>query len=146
MDKSRIFIASSSRTLVLAEKLRDALRTEFCEAVLWSDEGRLEAGSTIIEMLERSAERYDFAIIILCKDDIITSGSRETLKARDNCVFEAGLFKSAIGCKRCFLVNSVDQRDLPSDLGGIISIPFKEPPSLLDRTACEQASSVSRLN
>jgi predicted nucleotide-binding protein with TIR-like domain len=66
----------------------------------------------------------------------------EMMKARDNCVFEAGLFMSAIGRKRCFLVNSVSQNDLPTDLAGIISIPFKEPdpPSLLqDRQACGEA-------
>jgi hypothetical protein len=34
MDKSRIFIASSGRTLVLAEKLRDELSTGFCEVRL----------------------------------------------------------------------------------------------------------------
>jgi hypothetical protein len=139
MDKSRIFIASSGRTLVLAEKLRDELRTEFCEANLWSEEGRLQPGETIIEMLEGAAEQYDFAIIILAKDDVMTGGKGETLKARDNCVFEAGLFMSAIGRKRCFLVNSVSQRDLPSDLNGIISIPFEEPENLTDRSACAQA-------
>ena len=140
MDKSRLFIASSGRTLVLAEKLRDELRTEFCEATLWSEEGRLQPGETIIEMLEGAAEQYDFAVIILAKDDVITGGKGETLKARDNCVFEAGLFMSAIGRKRCFLVNSVSQSDLPSDLSGIISIPFEEPANLSDRSACAQVT------
>jgi Predicted nucleotide-binding protein containing TIR-like domain len=139
MDKSRIFIASSGRTLVLAEKLRDELRTEFCEATLWSEEGRLRPGETIIEMLEGAAGQYDFAVIILAKDDVITGGQGEILKARDNCVFEAGLFMSAIGRKRCFLVNSVSQSDLPSDLNGIISIPFGEPANLQDRFECAQA-------
>ena len=44
-----------------------------------------------------------------------------------------------IGRKRCFLVNSVSQNDLPSDLNGIISIPFGEPANLQDRAACAQA-------
>lgn len=139
MDKSRIFIASSGRTLVLAEKLRDELRTEFCEGTLWSEEGRLQPGETIIEMLEGATEQYDFAVIILAKDDVMTGGEGKILKARDNCVFEAGLFMSAIGRKRCFLVNSVSQSDLPSDLNGIISIPFGEPANLQDRFACAQA-------
>ncbi len=139
MDKSKIFIASSGRTLVLAEKLRDELRTEFCEATLWSEEGQLQPGETIIEMLEGAAEQYDFAVIILAKDDVMTGGKGEILKARDNCVFEAGLFMSAIGRQRCFLVNSVSQSDLPSDLNGIISIPFGEPANLQDRSACAQA-------
>jgi hypothetical protein len=139
IDKSRIFIASSSRTLVLAEKLRDELRTEFCEPTLWSEEGRRQTGQTIFGMLEGAAEGYDFAVIILARDDMMTGGKGETMKARDNCVFEAGLFMSAIGRKRCFLLNSVSQSDLPSDLGGIISIHFEEPVDLLDRSACAEA-------
>jgi hypothetical protein len=139
MEKSRIFIASSGRTLTLAEKLRDNLQTEFCEARLWSQEGGCQPGATIIEMLENAADDFDFAVIILAKDDVLVRETDKTLKARDNCVFEAGLFIAAIGRKRCFLVNSVAQSDLPSDLAGIISIPFEEPADLTDRFACGQA-------
>lgn len=139
MYKSKIFIASSGRTLVLAEILRDELASEFCQATVWSEEGRLQPGSTIIEMLEGAAKQYDFAVIILARDDVLTSGAGEVLKARDNCVFEAGHFMSAIGRKRCFLVNSVEQSDLPSDLGGVNSIRFKEPSNLRDRKACTDA-------
>ncbi len=139
MDKARIFIASSGRTLVLAEKLRDELSTPFSEARLWSEEGRLQPGATIIEMLEGAARTYDFAAIILSRDDVISRGEREALKARDNCVFEAGLFMKALGRDRCFLINSVSQTELPSDLGGVISIPFVEPRNLEDRSECAGA-------
>ncbi len=124
---------------MLAEKLRDELATDFCEATLWSEEGRSGTSSTIIEMLERATAKYDFAVVILARDDVLVKGTSGTLKARDNCVFEAGLFMSAVGRDRCFLVNSVEQRDLPSDLGGIISIPFIEPGDLNDREACARA-------
>jgi hypothetical protein len=138
MSKSKIFIASSGRTLLLAEKLRDELRTEFCEATLWSDVGKSQTSLTIIEMLEKASKTYDFAVIILARDDIIVKEAGDTLKARDNCVFEAGLFMAALGRERCFLVNSVEQKDLPSDLGGIISIPFQETNNLIDRSACAE--------
>jgi hypothetical protein len=46
---------------------------------------------------------------------------------------------AALGRERCFLINSVDQRDLPSDLGGVISLPFKEPEDLANRAACARA-------
>jgi hypothetical protein len=139
MDKSKIFIASSGRTLVLAEKLQEALHTGYSQATLWSEESRTHAGATIIEWLEGVAREYDFAVVFLAKDDVLTSGDRQTQKARDNCVFEAGLFMSAIGRERCFLVNSVSQVDLPSDLGGVISIKFEEPANLQDRRACADA-------
>jgi hypothetical protein len=139
VDKAKVFIASSSRTLVLAEKLRDQLSTKYCNPVLWSEQGRNAVGLTIIELMEGEAKRYDFAVIILSKDDVLSSGSSQVSKARDNCVFEAWLFISAIGRRRCFLVNSVNQTDLPSDLGGVISIPFQEPTNLRDREACANA-------
>jgi hypothetical protein len=140
MDKCSIFIASSGRTLLLAEKLGEELRrNEFSEATLWSEESRRHPGTTIIEMLENAAERIDFAVIILARDDVMVKETGDTLKARDNCVFEAGLFIRALGRERCFLVNSVEQRDLPSDLGGIITLQFKEPPDLCDRDACAKA-------
>jgi hypothetical protein len=139
LDTAEIFIASSGRTLVLAEMLRDALNTSFSHATLWSDHSKLTPGDTIIEMLEEAAKQYDFAVIILARDDVTIGGSGETLKARDNCVFEAGLFMSAIGRKRCFLVTSVDKEGMPSDLGGIIRIPFDEPSDLVNRAACSKA-------
>jgi len=40
---------------------------------------------------------------------------------------------------RCFLANSVEQRDLPSDLSGVISIPVEEPADLASRKACAQS-------
>jgi hypothetical protein len=139
MEKAKVFIASSGRTLTLAEKLRDELQTEFCEGVLWAEESKHQPGATIIEMLENAGEKYDFAVIILARDDVIVRGKDDTLKARDNCVFEAGMFVAYLKRERCFLVNSVEQRDLPSDLGGVISLPFAEPDNLSDRQACAEA-------
>jgi hypothetical protein len=139
MATSKIFIASSGRTLVLAEQLREQLRTDYCEAELWKDKSAGQPGDTIIEMLEGAAREYDFAVIILSKDDVMANQLGDKLKARDNCIFEAGLFMAAIGRKRCFLVNSVNQNDLPSDLGGIIFLPFTEPPNFNDPAACRTA-------
>ena len=110
MQKSKIFIASSGRTIELADKLKDQLATPYCEARLWTEESRRQPGATIIEMLVNATEDYDFAVIILARDDIISKQAGDTLKARDNCVLEAGLFIAALGRERCFLVNSVEQR------------------------------------
>jgi Predicted nucleotide-binding protein containing TIR-like domain len=139
MVKSKIFVASSGRTLVLADKLRDELNTQFSKVTLWDEASRARPGLTVIEWLESLQNQYDFAIILLTKDDLLSLKDHQTLKARDNCIFEAGLFMSALGRKRCFLVNSVNQNDLPSDLAGIISMPFQEPPNLQEREACNEA-------
>ena len=138
MAKFKIFITSSGRTRVLAEKLRDTLTTDY-KADLWNKVSKDKPSETRIEMLEEAAREYDFAVVILARDDVTGAKTDDTLKARDNCIFEAGLFMAAIGRKRCFLVNSVEQSDLPSDLGGIISLPFKEPDNLESRDECGEA-------
>ena len=85
MGTCKIFIASSDGALTLAEKLRDELRTDFCEARLWSEEIRGETSSTTIEMLEKATAKYDFAVIVLTKDDVLASQRGNTLKTRDHC-------------------------------------------------------------
>jgi hypothetical protein len=139
--KPKIFIASSSRTLTLAKELRENLQTDYCEATLWSDEDRSQPSATIDEMLDRAILQYDFAAVILARDDIIIRGRDDASarRSRDNCVFEAGLFMAALGRNRCYIINSVKNQDLPSDFGGMISIPFDEPANLTDTQACSQA-------
>ena len=137
MAKSRVFIASSTRTLVLAENLREQLATDFSSADVWSDASRSTASQTIIEILEKATEEYDFAVILLSKDDVAVTEGGETLKARDNCIFEAGLFMAAIGRGRCFLISSVLPKDLPTDLAGISLLPIIEPSDLQNHRECK---------
>ena len=84
MDKSRVFIASSSRALTLAQKLGEELdATPFCEATLWTKASEGLA-ATIIETLEHASATYDFAVIVLAKADVMVKDEGELLKARDN--------------------------------------------------------------
>lgn len=148
MSKSKIFIASSGRTLELAKQLRARLNPTYCEVDLWTEVSADSVGRSILEMLKEATKKYDFAIVILARDDvlIVDKGDKgkksERLKARDNCVFEAGLFVSALGEERCFLVTSVDQGNLPSDLSGIIYIAFTEPTDINDPGLCQTAVQV----
>ena len=139
MATSKLFIACSGRTLEIAKQLRARLNVDYCEADLWTEVSENQAGKSILAMLKAATKEYDFALIILAKDDVFVSQAGETLKARDNCVFEAGLFMGAIGEDRCFLLSSVADRDLPSDLGGIIYLSFTEPPDLQDPEACKRS-------
>jgi hypothetical protein len=139
MIKSRILISCGARTIVLAEKLRDQLQTEFCEAALWSDDGQNQSSVALLEMMDNAAERFDFAAIILTKDDVTPTKTDDTLRVRDASAFQAGLFMATIGATRCFLVNSIGQRVLSSHLGGIIPIDFEEPTDLTNPDACLNA-------
>ena len=146
IDKSRILVSCDARTIVLAEKLRDQLQTEFCEVALWSDDARSQSSAALFELLDGAAERFDFAAIILVRDDVTLTETDDTLRARDTSGFQAGLFMAKIGRERCFLVNSIGNGVLPSHLGGIIPISFEEPPDLTDPNACANAiASVARV-
>jgi hypothetical protein len=139
MEKSRILISCNARTLVLAGKLRDELHKVDCETALWSDDARRQSSAALLELLDRAAEQFDFAAIILVRDDVKVTETDDPLRARDTYDFQAGLFMAKIGRERCFLINSIGDSALPSHLGGIICIPFEEPADLTDLTACEKA-------
>ena len=147
MGKSKIFIASSGPALELAKQLRAQLDQKTCDGSLWTEVSQKAAGKSIMTMLRDAAKEYDFAVVILTNDDIMVDKAGETPKARDNCVFEAGLFMGVIGQDRCFLLSSVEAHNLPSDLGGIIYLPFTEPKDLTDPNACmtQTATAATRI-
>ena len=137
MNRSKIFIASSERTYGFAEMLRDELnKKEYCDVNTWKDARDIVGAGARIEMLEQWIKEYDFAVIVFSKTDMLVKELGEDLKARDDCVFEAGLFMAAIGRNRCFLLSSVEKNDLPSDLGGINLLQFTEPSNFEDRHEC----------
>ena len=97
MAKSKIFIASSGAALELARQLRAQLDPKTCEGKLWTEVSQQAAGQSILTMLKEAAREFDFAVIILTNDDVMVGNAGEVPKARDNCVFEAGLFLGVIG-------------------------------------------------
>lgn len=141
LQKSKILIASGSRTEVLAEKLRDQLETNYSVAELWKDAIKGKPTETTIEMLEWATEKYDFAVIILDETAMNVSTEGGPLKDRDNLFLEAGFFIAALGRECCFIVNSAERHYLPSDLDGIKPLRFiePEPDKLRDRDACTDA-------
>jgi predicted nucleotide-binding protein len=147
MGKSKVFIASSGAALELAKQLRAQLDPKTCEGKLWTKVSQQATIQSILTMLKEAAKEYDFAVIILTNDDVMLGKAGEMPKARDNCVFEAGLFMGVIGQDRCFLLSSVEACNLPSDLGGIIYLPFTEPPDLTDPNACmtQTATAATRI-
>jgi len=141
MEKARVYIASSEQGNLLAETLRDALAEPYCEARTWKDVISQNRGKTKVEILEQISGQHDFAVIILGKDDVEAKVTDEMRKARDDCIFEAGLFMASVGRNRCFLVCSAGQDGLPKDLSGIEFLPFDEPTEKMmqDRAMCKQA-------
>ena len=112
----RVFVGSSEEGLEVAQALQAALGAEY-DVSVWN-QGTFVMSGTGIHSLLRASQRHDFAVFVLTADDKLTTRRSTRPAARDNVLFEAGLFIGAIGLDRTFLVCSKGLR-LPSDLAGV---------------------------
>jgi hypothetical protein len=105
--------------LPLAQTVKESL-SDHSEADLWKDESVFPIGEVALRTLEEHATRYDFAVIVMTPDDIGESRNSVSAIARDNLVFELGLFMGGIGAKRTLIICSDrDGMRLPSNLNGL---------------------------
>lgn len=84
------------------------------------DEGLLQQNESIFDGLLRLSKEVDFGVFIWGASDVTISDGQSIRAARDNVVFETGLFLGALGKKRTFMV--VDRSipvKIPSDFEGI---------------------------
>ncbi|GAA4903983.1 nucleotide-binding protein [Ferrimonas pelagia] len=116
-NKPRVFIASSSEALQEVRALHANLEYD-AELTNWTH--LFDLSQTAIETLETLPQRFDFGIFLFTPDDVVKFRDTEVSKARDNVVFELGLFIGSLGRERCFIVQPRDSDlQLPSDLAGI---------------------------
>lgn len=73
-----------------------------------------------IKDLITKASSVDFAVFAFAPDDLTTIRDHQVAVARDNVVFELGLFVGSTGLERCYIVKprGVDMH-LPTDLLGM---------------------------
>jgi hypothetical protein len=145
MKKPSMFIVSSGRAATLATQLQRELQLsrKFLDVGFWKEDAEKNPGTTITQRLERRASSCDFVAVLLTQDDIATKKDEQHHIARDNCIFEAGLFTGALGLKfeRCFLISSVNHKALPTDLQELQYVSFEEPgspESLEDDKECRE--------
>jgi predicted nucleotide-binding protein len=88
-------------------------------------------GDTIIEKLERylgEHHQVGFACVLLTPDDEGHSAGRledKKYRARQNVVLELGMVLTRLGRRRVAILHKASV-ELPSDIAGLIYIPFKE--------------------
>jgi predicted nucleotide-binding protein len=122
----RLFIGCASEDLAAARKIQSYLR-EVALVRIWN-QGVFKAGGYILETLLRAVKEYDCAIFLLTPNDVVEFRGAQFLVARDNVLFEAGLFFSQLGRARTLLiVPEVRQLRLPSDLDGLIRLTYRPP-------------------
>jgi predicted nucleotide-binding protein len=87
-------------------------------------------GQTIIEKLEKATGEAKFAIVLATPDD---EGHRaghvdeNAFRARQNVVLELGMMLALLGRKNvAILMKQQDTMEKPSDIQGLIYIPFKD--------------------
>src|SRR5690348_528058 len=116
--KPSVFIASSKEGFKIAEAIQEQLRSA-ADCQIWNQDAFHPSGNTLDSLLKLVGD-HDFGIFVLSPDDKLKIRNREYLSARDNVVFEAGLFLGRYGRHNVFLACPEDQSQLriPTDLQG----------------------------
>ncbi|WP_295117602.1 nucleotide-binding protein [uncultured Chitinophaga sp.] len=123
MQKPRIFIGSSVESLPIADAINENL-DHSAEVAIWRN-GIFHLSDNTLDALIEKAKTFDYAIFIFSPDDIATIRNVEQKVARDNVVFELGLFIGTLGKERCFVVKPRNtDLHLPTDLLGLTTADY----------------------
>lgn len=124
-NRPRMFIGSSAEGLRVAQALQAELEHDI-DATIWS-QGVFGLSEGTLESLVAAVENFDYAVLVLTPDDLVTKRGATSNGPRDNVLFEAGVFMGALGRRRTFFVAPRDRKlDLPSDFAGVTLALFNE--------------------
>lgn len=119
-----VFIGSSAEGLNVAQAIQVNL-DHACEVVLWS-QGVFGLSEGTLETLVAALDTYDFAVLVVTPDDMVTSRQKEQNAPRDNVLLELGMFIGGLGRKRTFFVyDRTADLKLPSDLAGVTAATYQ---------------------
>lgn len=122
-SKPKAFIGSAVEGLEIANKLQELLAYDL-SCVVWNQDTVFGLGSATLEALEKAVEDFDFGIFVFTPDDQLYSRGATMPVARDNVVFEAGLFIGKLTRWRAFVVQPRSGIVLPSDFRGITTAQY----------------------
>jgi hypothetical protein len=126
MTRPSLFVGSSSENLNWARAIQ-VLLDPICEVQLWT-QGVFGLMQGTLESLVQALPEFDFAVLVLSSDDLLVSRGAQRQVARDNVLFELGLFVGALGRERTFMVyDRTNPPSLPSDLAGVVAATFCPP-------------------
>lgn len=119
--KRKLFIGSSSEGLKVAQNIKSIIENkcgDWIEVTIWNEGDIFTLNAATLDCLIRTAMRYDYAVLVATNDDVVIKRGVGQLTARDNVIFEAGLFLGALGKNRTFIVTD-KVINLPTDFNGI---------------------------
>jgi hypothetical protein len=127
MDKPRVFLGSSGKQAKLLQALTRGL-DDIAHVEPWTTV--FNPGTTTLGRLLELTREVDFAVFVFAADDWTATAPPSTnpdpagqASPRDNVVFEAGLFGSALGMRRTFILHASGSK-LPTDLLGLTSVRY----------------------
>lgn len=118
--KPRLFIGSSVEGLEVAENIKLKLDHYF-DIDLWTD-GVFFIGNTTLDDLLAKLDETDFAIFVFTPDDKSHIRNKELSVARDNVLYELGLYTGRLGRNNTFVIvpsHLPADFHIPSDLIGV---------------------------
>ncbi len=119
-----VFVGSSSEGLRIAQTVQ-VLLDQVCEVEIWS-QGVFGLSQGTFESLILALERFDFAVLVLTADDLTITRGSERAVARDNVLFELGLFVGGLSRDRTFMLyDRMHPPSLPSDLAGVTAATYE---------------------
>lgn len=123
-EKPRIFVGSSTEGLQTANAIQLLLEHD-AEVTVWT-QGVFEASSNSLDDLIEILDKIDFGVFVFSPDDISKIRQKKYLVARDNVIFEMGLFVGRLGKKRTLYVVPRERTNfhLPSDLIGVSPLDY----------------------
>lgn len=119
--KPRIFIGSSIEGLAVAQRVKAFFESEY-DCYIWND-GIFQFNEGFLETLLKSASLFDFGFMIFAADDISKIRNQEYETARDNVLFEYGLFLGRVGIDRAYIIKE-DKVKIPSDILGVSLLTY----------------------
>jgi hypothetical protein len=114
----KIFIGSSLEAKDVAHAISTNLQRD-AECTVWTD-GVFGLSASNTESLMKQVRSSDFGAFVFSPDDATVIRGKLFNVARDNVVYELGLFSGALGPERCFFLTPLGSDiHLPSDLFGM---------------------------
>jgi O-acetyl-ADP-ribose deacetylase (regulator of RNase III) len=113
--KPRVFVGSSKEQLALAYAIQKCFNHD-ADVTVWT-QGVFEVSKTALESLLAALDRMDYGVFVFAPDDLVTIRGMKMKAARDNVVFELGLFMGRLGRGHGFVI-APEGHDLrvPTDL------------------------------
>ena len=126
---TNVFLAYATEDETIARTMTELIegysaREKDCEVHVKPWPWAPEVGQSILDNILSKMKECRFGIFLLSPLDKATSGDSSRLKARDNVVLEAGLFIGKKDSLNAFLLLPEGYGVAPSDLAGIIGIPY----------------------